>query len=198
MLDLIREKEALITSNSTVLPDSVFDSLTPIVLIRHPALVTDSIYRGALELTQQRAGDEDFSLIASARELGLLFDYFKDIGRRPIVVDGDDLLWRTSEMSSALCKRLGIDAAGLSDTWAPVSEEQIAKMNPLVYMLTKDIQESSGIQRPHSRASLVSCNILHVRKLTCVKASGTLDRPSGTELNQPKRERGRSTAGGSC
>lgn len=117
LLDLFRGKENAITSNPTVLPDNVFDSFTPIILIRHPALAVDSIYRGALAFTQQRLGDEDFSIITSTRELGVLFDYYKSCGQAPTVVDGEGLLWRTKEMSSTLCDRLGIDANGLSDTW---------------------------------------------------------------------------------
>lgn len=152
--------------NPTVLLDSVFDSFTPIILIRHPALAVDSIYRGALTFTQQWPGDEDFSLITSTRKARLLFDYYRSLGQTPIVVNGEDLLWRTKEMSSALCERLGIDAVGLSDTWSPASQEDIDKMNPLMYMLTKDIQESSGIQRPQSEVSRASRGVQCGHRLT--------------------------------
>lgn len=156
VLDLFRGKDNAIASNPTVLPDNVFDAFTPIILIRHPALAVDSIYRGALSFTQQRPGDEDFSIITPTRQLRLLFDYYRSRGQTPIIVDGEDLLRRTKEMSSALCERLGIDAAGLSDTWSPASQQNIDKMNPLVYMLTKDIQESSGIERLESKVSRAS------------------------------------------
>lgn len=135
--------------NPTHLPDAVFDSLQPVVLIRHPALAVRSIYRDALKLTKQRPGDEDFDLICLNRPLRVLFDYFAEQGRRPVVVDAEDILWRTKGMMENVCAALGrIDPGGVSDRWEPASKEEVERMNPLLVMLTKNILESSGIERP--------------------------------------------------
>jgi hypothetical protein len=141
----IREPQQL-GSNPTYLPDEMFHSLTPVILIRHPISAIDSIYRTALQVTKKRPGDEDYDLINLNKPLRLLFDYFNQKGRRPIVVDGDDVLWRTDELSTKLCDSLGL--GHLSQTWEPTSEEEIKAMNPLVYKITEDIQLSRGIQRP--------------------------------------------------
>ena len=104
-------------------------------------------------MSKQRPGDEDFSLITSNKSLRLLFDYFKAQGRQPLVVDAEDILWRTHGMAKNLCTALGggggiIDPTGLSDTWQPTPKEQVERMNPADYMLTKNIRDSSGIERP--------------------------------------------------
>jgi hypothetical protein len=132
--------------NPTYLPDEMFHALSPVILIRHPINAISSIYRTALQVTKKRPGDEDYDLINLNEPLRLLFDYFNQKGRQPIVVDGDDVLWRTDELSTKLCAFLGL--GHLNQTWEPTSEEQINAMNPLVYKITEDIQLSRGIQRP--------------------------------------------------
>lgn len=134
-------------SNPTYMPDELFHTLRPIILIRHPIHSVNSIYRSALKVTQQRPGDEDFDMITRNQPLRLLFDYFRQHrNQTPVVVDGDDILWRTDAISVRLNEALGLRE--LSETWEPTSAEQIKTMNPLVYKLTEDIQLSRGIQRP--------------------------------------------------
>lgn len=150
VLDLMREnvrEPHQLGSNPTYLPDEMFHSLTPVILIRHPVNAINSIYRTALQVAKKRPGDEDFSLICCNKPLRLLFDYFHQRrGQPPIVVDGDDILWRTDALSTKLCALLGL--GHLSQTWEPTSEAEIKAMNPLVYKITEDIQLSRGIQRP--------------------------------------------------
>ena len=152
VLGLIRgevQKPEQLGRNPTHIPDELFDSLTPIILIRHPALAIRSIYRDALQITKQRPGDEDFDGICMNRPLRVLFDYFRARGREPVVVDAEDILWRTGEMTRNLCAGIkGITPESLSDRWEPTSPAEMERMNPLVVMLTKNILESSGIERP--------------------------------------------------
>jgi hypothetical protein len=133
-------------NNPTFLADEIFHALTPVILIRHPINAIDSIYRTALQVAKKRPGDEDFELITCNKPLRLLFDYFQQRQRAPIVVDGDDILWRTDELSKNLRDKLGLEQ--LSQTWEPTSEAEIKAMNPLIYKITEDIQLSRGIQRP--------------------------------------------------
>lgn len=143
-------------ANPTVLPTELYASLRPIILIRHPALAIRSIHRDALKMTQQRPGDEDFDFICVNRPLRVLFEHFSAQGRRPVVVDAEDILWRTEELARNVCASLGtVDAAGLSDTWEPAGEAEMAALNPLRVMLTRNILESSGIERPREKVSEV-------------------------------------------
>jgi hypothetical protein len=148
--DLLRDKietPKQLGKNPTYLPDSIFNSVTPIILIRHPIHSIDSIYRTAIRVTQQRPGDEDFELITMNKPLRILFDYFtQQRNQQPIVVDGDDILWRTDEVASKLAGVLGLGQ--LNEAWEPTPAEQIEQMNPIVYKITEDVQLSTGIQRP--------------------------------------------------
>ena len=157
VLGLLRgeiQEPAQLGRNPTHLPDEIFHSLRPIILIRHPALAISSIYRDALNLTKFREGDEDLDVICVNRPLRILFDYFKAQKRRPIVVDAEDVLWRTEEVAKNLCAALGtIDPTTLSDRWEPKSKEEIERMNPYVYKVTQKIVESSGIERPREKVS---------------------------------------------
>ena len=73
---------------------------------------------------------------------------------RPVVVDAEDILWRTEEVARNLCAALGtIDAASLSDRWEPKTQAEIEKMNPFMYKATQNIVESSGIERPMEKVS---------------------------------------------
>jgi hypothetical protein len=140
--------------NPTHMPDENFDSLQPVILIRHPAISIGSIYRDAVNMTALRPGDEDFDMICMNKPLRLLFDYFRAQGRQPVVVDAEDILWRTEGMSWGLCVSLGtIDSGSLSDTWEPASQDEVQSMNPVMVMLMKNILESSGIERPSEKVS---------------------------------------------
>ena len=155
VLGLIRgeiQKPEQLGRNPTHLPYEIFDSLKPIILIRHPALSIRSIYRDALKITKQRPGDEDFDGICMNRPLRILFDFFCAQGRQPVVVDAEDILWRTEEMTRNLCAAIeSVEAGSLSDKWKPTSQAEMDRMNPLVVMLTKNILESSGIERPSEK-----------------------------------------------
>lgn len=154
VLDAVRGKlqgPETFGENPTWIPDEIFARVQPIILIRHPALSVRSTHRDALKFTQQRVDDEDFLKITENKTLRFLFDYFQSRGREPIVVDGEDLLWRTDEVRKGLCGKLGIDPEGLKDRWTPTSREEVAKMLPLVHTLTKTFHDSEGIERPEVR-----------------------------------------------
>jgi len=187
--DLVRGKQTSISKNPTAIPDAVLQTLTPIILIRHPTLVVDSVYRAALAFTGHQPGDEDLDLITSNKELRMLFDFLQSHGQRPIVVDGDDLLWRTEEFSKALCERLGLDAEGLSDRWEVVPQKEIDKMNPALYMFTRDIQHSSGIERPAVRVSLAHHNTRRISYLHDLAASRAFCRQFYAELDRQVQRR---------
>ncbi len=133
-------------SNPTYMPDELFETLMPVILIRHPIHSISSLYRDALMHTEQRPGDDDFDMICSNRPLRILFDYFAATRKAlPAVVDGDDVLWRADDLSQKLCGTLRL--VSLNETWAPTSQQDIEAMNPFLYKLTKDIHDSHGIVR---------------------------------------------------
>ena len=154
-LDLIRKRDEGFPPferplpNPLPVPDHILDKFTPIVLIRHPVLQVDSLWRSMLVNSQCRPGDEDFDLITSTRHSRLLFEYFRHArgGKVPIVVDAEDVLWRTKELGDKLCTAVNLAPGGFKDTWDPMPEEQKSS-NWFVRAMTTTMTESIGIERP--------------------------------------------------
>ena len=102
-------------TNPTVLPDSFLESMTPLILFRHPALMIPSFYRaaqkGKLEIS---IADEDWPVNASLRWLRLVYDWYAHHAPGTnttsviIVIDSDDLI-NSPGFTPRLCARLGID-----------------------------------------------------------------------------------------
>lgn len=136
-------------SNPTHIPDNLFKALLPVLVIRHPILVLDSRCRAIEEENNAPApAEEDFEAITTLKLSRDLFDRFCSQGRKPLVVDGDDVLWHTAEVTKAVCEYVGIDADSLSDTWTPYPEHERSTSNPYIYEWTKVTWESDGIERP--------------------------------------------------
>ena len=133
--------------NPTYVPDWIFDTCSPIMVIRHPALMVPSFYETMHRISYNLPGDEDFKLCTSLHYCRLIFDVFESQGRRPIVVDGEDVVWRTEEMTNNVCKALGIDSAGVAQTWQPTPPEK-RPQHPIIAAFTKTVHESTGVERP--------------------------------------------------
>lgn len=136
--------------NPTHIPDSMFSNLTPIILIRHPILQTDSSYRIlGNEAFKNIPTDEDFQIGQSLQFAKFLFDMFTAQGKQPVVVDGEDTLYRTDEMTRGLCEKLGmgLDPEAFSDVWEKAPEDAVPK-HVLTKAFTSTIYASTGIERP--------------------------------------------------
>ena len=136
-----------IGDNPTYVPDWLFETCTPVIVIRHPALSVVSLYNIVENTQKQRPGDEDFHFMTSLWYCRILYDLFVSQGRKPIVVDGEDVLWRTAEMSRNVCEALGIDPNGVSETWTPTPEDK-RPGHPIVASFTETIHNSTGVERP--------------------------------------------------
>ncbi|KAK3698973.1 hypothetical protein LTR37_016664 [Vermiconidia calcicola] len=137
-------------SNPTNLPDEVLDTCTPIMVIRHPAMQTSSVYQSMADMTQCRPGDEDFETATTLRLSRALYDFLCSRGKTPIVVDAEDMLWRTQDLATNICGALNIDAKGITDKWDPVPIEKWPA-NPVLLAWTEVIWKSSGIERPTTK-----------------------------------------------
>ena len=106
-----------------------------------------SLYHSMVSMCHCRPGDEDFEIASTLGFCRLLFDHLRKLGKEPIVVDAEDMLWRTGDLEETLCSRFGLAGGVIRDTWDPVPEEQ-NPTNPVLREWTKTIYESSGIERP--------------------------------------------------
>lgn len=149
VLSIVREPSApTFPPNPTVIPDSLFESLVPIFVIRNPVHVMPSLYAMSLATMGLSPTDEDFQLLTCTLTQRLLFDHFREkMNRAPVVVNGDDILWRTKEMSRGVCKALEIDPSSLNEMWEVLPEE-LQHPNPLIRAFTTTINTSTGIERP--------------------------------------------------
>lgn len=136
------------------IPESLLDKFTPIILTRHPVLQVDSVYRSMTTYTQSQPGDENFAMITSTRHSRWLFEYLRHNrgGQIPIVVDSEDILWRTQELGNRLCTALDLSSGELKDTWDPMPEEW-KHPNVFIRAMTATMADSTGIERPDPQVS---------------------------------------------
>ena len=132
--------------NPTYLPDWLWDTCTPVMVIRHPALSVASFWQKISQTSHLAPGDQDFTFTTSLHYCRLLFDLLKSQGRTPIMVDGEDVVLRTEELTVNICNALGIDPTGAKEQWEPTPEDQLHP-NPIVREFTKTIHESTGVIR---------------------------------------------------
>lgn len=151
---ILRDQPFDIPRNPTYIPDIIYDTLSPIVLFRNPIIHITSLHRDLLNGTQIRPGDETFTLTTSLAFTRHLYDQLRDQGRNPILIDAEDLLWRTQELGEKLCAALGIENV-LSEKWDPTPEDQ-RPTHPAIAQWTKDIHESNGILRPATKVSPIT------------------------------------------
>ena len=133
--------------NPTTFSDALFESFTPIILIRHPLLVLRSYYLNQHPVFRLEPTDEDFKFGTTLQFSKLWFDAKREAtGQIPIVVDAEDVVYDTERTVSRLCKRLGIAEDGVQFSWSPVPMDQRPK-DPIMQGFFKDILDSSGIMR---------------------------------------------------
>lgn len=168
-LDLIRDVDKAFPplnsemQNPVEMPDALLSKFRPLLLIRHPVLQVDSIYRSMTANSRCRPGDEDFDLITCTGHSRWLFEYFKHTrGEVPLVVDGEDMLFRTEGLGRNICAALGIDSSGLKGEWQPIPEEQ-RPQNFFIAAMTTTMHESTGIERPKIKVSSNSSVYMCVR-----------------------------------
>jgi hypothetical protein len=133
--------------NPTYLPDWLFETCTPILVIRHPAFQIPSLYNALSSTSRTVPDDEDFEFTSSLHYSRLFFDLFKSQGRTPVVVDGEDVVWRTEEMATNVCNAIGIDPSGATEQWEPTPSHERTP-NPVAQHFLSTVYDSTGVERP--------------------------------------------------
>lgn len=148
-----------IQRNPTVLPTEFLDGVTPVFLIRHPALSIASFFRKNITICRNQAEDEDFAIYSALFWSRLVFDSFivraggrlpAESEQVPIVVDAADVIYNSEAIIKRLCQRLGIDPSGVQFSWAPTpGEEQPG--DPVMRSFFDALYQSSGLERRAQR-----------------------------------------------
>lgn len=149
-------------SNPTMIPDPIFDVLTPIFIIRNPIHAVPSNYINFRQSSQLRINGEDWRLVTGIPLQRRLFDHFHNRrgGNCPIVVDGDDVVWRTDELRDKLSRALDLDPEGLSSVWEAVPEDQRPK-GPVMQYFLQTINDSTGIIRSSKQRPEADLNMAY-------------------------------------
>ena len=134
--------------NPTVLPTQFLRSVTPIFLIRHPAMVFESILRVSGPTMGARVDDEEFPVDASLRWLRILYDWFAKSavdGVRPIVLNADEIMTRPT-IVQRLCEQLQLDPTGVRFEWDPLPPSIIEGQSSYQRHFFSTIQSSCGVR----------------------------------------------------
>ncbi|RMZ09072.1 hypothetical protein D0862_03732 [Hortaea werneckii] len=140
-----------IPTNPTNIPETLLATLTPILLLRHPALSIPSSWRTESGIKKLEIDDEDFYLLTTYRWSRDLFDYLFQRStssgwKRPVVIDAYDIVHRTGALTGKLCGELGLDAAGVQEQWTQLPREEWPD-HSVVVAYTRDLLGSSGVDR---------------------------------------------------
>lgn len=140
-------------ANPTYNPDEMFQTLTPIFVIRNPIFATPSNYDTFLLADPTVIpGTGAWARFTTLRTQRYLLDFFlQRDGVPPLVIDGDDVVWRTQEVGQKICSALGIDPKGLRERWEPVPEEKRSP-DPFLKHFLKVSDDSTGIERTSETA----------------------------------------------
>lgn len=146
-----------VSDNPTDIPENLLKTLTPIITIRHPLLMIDSLFRTTHELTKMVPEDEDFEYESTLKWSRIMHGYFVDqLGTEPIVLDSEDFIYNTSTVTDKLCAIWRLDPDGVKDTWDPVPKEYWPKQD-ITTAYIGHMLASKGIERSEkvSKSSFV-------------------------------------------
>ncbi|OBT75550.1 hypothetical protein VF21_05864 [Pseudogymnoascus sp. 05NY08] len=142
------DTEVRVSTNPTLLPDDFMLSVSPVFLIRHPALVFYSWYKLTTNAFGADIDDSDFPAEVSFRWSRILYDWYLNTWsetspsspqaqhRKPAVIDADDTMSDRAALER-LCHQLQLDPQQLSFEW------QVAKTGLLPWL--SSIQKSTGV-----------------------------------------------------
>ncbi|KAK5163702.1 uncharacterized protein LTR77_010375 [Saxophila tyrrhenica] len=113
-------------TNISVMPDDFLDTLTPVFLIRHPALMIPSWYRAQRLTLQEEVSDESFRVFSSLKWARMMFELVRfRSGRSPLVLNGEDLVARPDMIVQEVCRTLDLDPKQVQLQWKPVPKDEL-------------------------------------------------------------------------
>lgn len=133
------------SSNPTHLPGALLDVSQVVILIRHPAKIISSGAPVARDAIGLQPADRDIFNMFTLRWARLMFDYLQSIGKKPIVVSGEDVVKSPGLLLDSLSEALDINREGLRVSWPLVSPEErpTGPMGPWL----KRVSDSTGVEQ---------------------------------------------------
>lgn len=131
--------------NPTFVPDELLRTMRPVFLIRNPLLFVPSNWKIHVPFRED-PWDEAFTMFASHRWVRIFYDYARERGYDPIIVDAEDVVHSTDAFARAFCERLGVDAAWQEVWSSDMTDEQRNGQDPWNQAL-RSIRASGGVIR---------------------------------------------------
>jgi len=149
--------------NPTILPPSFLRTLSPVILIRHPAKIIPSYYRASKDTFGATVFDEDFPMQASLRWSRLLFDWYdayyrsiendwKEGEKWPIVIDAEETIHTSQTMVERLAAVAGFNPEHVQYSWAQAVDGYKGVAN---VKFLETIRKSSGIIQGDNKPVIV-------------------------------------------
>jgi hypothetical protein len=117
-------KSISLPNNPTALSNEFLTTLSPVILIRHPAKIIPSYYRLSKDAHGTTVFDEFFPVNASLRWSRLIFDWYAEyysisgIEKRPIVIDAEDMINDSRNVIEKFCEITGLDPKHVQWSWS--------------------------------------------------------------------------------
>lgn len=147
--------------NPTIFRTEFLDGVTPVFLIRHPALSIPSFFRKDVLVCKNQADDEDFPIYTALAWSRLIFDsYILRAGKsdkRPVVVDAADVVYDTERTLKALCERLEVDWSGVQLSWDPLPDSDWPTDGVLKTFFA-ELFKSTGVERRADEVRIHRCD----------------------------------------
>lgn len=115
-------------TNVTILPDEEFSKFNYVILIRSPHLSVPSYYTCCIPPKNEKTGFDHYrSDEAGYRELRKLYDYWKNNGGNPLIIDAEDLAKDPKTVLQKVCEHGNIPFDESMLSWSDNDENVKAK-----------------------------------------------------------------------
>jgi len=151
-------KSISLPENPTILSNEFLTTLSPVILIRHPARMIPSCYRICRDALGGTVFDEFFPVAATLRWSRLLFDWYEEyyrisrIEKRPIVIDAEDMINDSRYVVEKFCEMTGLDPKHVQYTWSETTSE----CDPLHAQFKAKLRKSTGIIRGDQKPIVIA------------------------------------------
>ena len=142
-------------TNFMVVPDDALlqPGTRPIILFRHPVLMTDGIFRAFQSLAyadDHESTRRNLTMGATLRWMRLIYDWYLEKGGplqiKPILVEADDYMGpRKETVMEELCEQAGLDASSVIYSWPKATAEELKVLTPPQELSFRTINSSERI-----------------------------------------------------
>ncbi|KAG9235222.1 hypothetical protein BJ875DRAFT_459645 [Amylocarpus encephaloides] len=149
--------------NKSIMPDEYLKTLSPIILIRHPALSFPSFQR---QIQQMPAPivcsmDAERRIAMTYQFTASMHAYFADLhspekggeATWPLVLEADDIITQPDVMAQ-LVERMGMDMSKVLFSWEEQSQEQIDRLPTPMRVFLGTLNASTGLKTDRLSANI--------------------------------------------